>query len=178
MACAGDDSPGTWLLLLGGTLVKVISGGQTGVDQGSLDAAIHLGLEHGGWCPKGRRAENGKIPLKYQLQEADDWRYEQRTGWNIRDSGATVVLTDDPDNLGPGSLLTLKLARKLNKSAIVIQLGSPNAKARLLHFIEGVQTVNFAGGRESSHPGIQKRTFDFLVEALSGYAANSTSATG
>ena len=35
-------------------LEKIISGGQTGADQAALDAAIKLGIPHGGWIPKGR----------------------------------------------------------------------------------------------------------------------------
>lgn len=58
---------------------RVISGGQTGADRGGLDAAIDLGLPHGGFCPKGRRAEDGVIPGRYQLEETESADYTERT---------------------------------------------------------------------------------------------------
>jgi hypothetical protein len=73
--------------------VEIVSGGQTGADRATLNVAIALGLEHGGWCPKGWRAEDGSIDLRYQLKEATTSRYVRRTEWNVRDSDGTVIFT-------------------------------------------------------------------------------------
>lgn len=59
-----------------GIVEKIISGGQTGADRGGLDAAIALGIPHGGWCPKGRRAEDGKVPKRYRLRETSGANYQ------------------------------------------------------------------------------------------------------
>jgi hypothetical protein len=59
--------------------LKVISGGQTGVDRGALEAAMGMGIPHGGWCPRGRLAEDGIIPARYELWETDTADYAART---------------------------------------------------------------------------------------------------
>ena len=71
---------------------KIISGGQTGVDRAALDAALAAGIAVGGWCPKGRLAEDGPLPDHYPLEETPSRRYRQRTQWNVRDSDGTLVL--------------------------------------------------------------------------------------
>lgn len=76
------------------TLVdKIISGGQTGADRAALDWAIAIGVSHGGWCPKGRKAEDGEIDGRYNLRETPSADYPQRTEWNVRDSDGTGDLT-------------------------------------------------------------------------------------
>jgi len=77
-------------------IVKIVSGGQTGVDRAALDAAIHCGIPHGGWCPKGRRAEDGRIPDRYLLRETVSADYAARTEANVVDSDATLVLAPGP----------------------------------------------------------------------------------
>ena len=72
-------------------ITQIISGGQTGADRGGLDAAMALGIPHGGWCPKGRLAEAGRIPDKYNLQETSTKNYLQRTERNVIDSTATIL---------------------------------------------------------------------------------------
>ncbi len=67
-------------------LTKIISDGQTGADRTALDAAIEYGVPHGGWMPKGRRTENGRLPDRYILQETTNIGYPQRTELNILDS--------------------------------------------------------------------------------------------
>ena len=86
-------------------LAKIISGGQTGVDRAALDVAIAMGIPHGGWCPKGRRAEDGTIPARYHLAETRSAAYRQRTEWNVRDSEGTVIFTISPVLIG-GSMGT------------------------------------------------------------------------
>ena len=71
---------------------KIVSGGQTGVDRGALNAAIALGIEHGGWCPAGRVSEDGTIPSRYEMTETDSADYPTRTQQNVIDSDATLIL--------------------------------------------------------------------------------------
>ncbi len=80
---------------------KIMSGGQTGADRAALDFAIGHGIKHGGWCPKGRRAEDGAIDARYQLKETPSANFVQRTEWNTRDSDGTVVFSigENPDIL-------------------------------------------------------------------------------
>ena len=99
---------------------RIISGGQTGVDRAALDAAIELGIPHGGWCPRGRRAENGVIPSRYQLKEIEGIDYSERTRRNIVESDATLILTSGP--LQGGTLLTFNLCIKLSRPVRVVQL--------------------------------------------------------
>ncbi|MCC6355238.1 MAG: putative molybdenum carrier protein [Verrucomicrobiae bacterium] len=91
---------------------KIVSGGQTGADRAALDAAIALGIPHGGWCPKGRRAEDGRIPGRYRLAETPGANYLQRTEWNVRDSDGTVLFTLGKAATG-GSRKTIEIARRL-----------------------------------------------------------------
>ncbi len=87
----------------------VVSGGQTGADQGALDAALKLGHTCGGWCPMGRRSEAGRIPDRYPLQEHTSTKYPARTEANVRDSDGTLIFTyGEPTG---GTALTVKLAR-------------------------------------------------------------------
>ena len=90
------------------SLLKIVSGGQTGADRAGLDWAISMGIPHGGWCPRGRKAEDGVIPARYQLTETKSADYLTRTRWNVRDSNATVIFTLKP-TLSGGSLRTAGL---------------------------------------------------------------------
>jgi hypothetical protein len=101
-------------------LIKIISGGQTGVDRAALDVAIATGLSHGGWCPQGRRAEDGVIPLQYELQETQSSGFRQRTKQNVVDSDATLILSSG--ELMGGSLTTQEFAKKLARPYLVYDL--------------------------------------------------------
>ncbi len=94
--------------------LKIVSGGQTGADRAALDWAIKKGIPHGGWCPKGRKAEDGRIDAKYQLQDTPSSNYLQRTEWNVRDSDGTVILSIGK-RLSGNSSGTLELAIKHRK---------------------------------------------------------------
>jgi hypothetical protein len=114
---------------------KIVSGGQTGADRGGLDAAIELGIPHGGWCPKGRKAEDGAIPLTYDLTETGSADYRVRTEKNVLDSDATAIFTCG--ELSGGSKLTADLAEKHGKPWIHIDIlrGKMGAAADFYNFI-------------------------------------------
>lgn len=135
--------------------LRVVSGGQTGVDRAALDAAAALGLAIGGWCPRGRRAEDGPIPARYPLAETPGANYEQRTAWNVRDSDATLILHRGP--LSGGTALTADLARGLGRPLLTWDLCAPLAVAAVVDWLidHRVQVINCAGPRESGAPGIE-----------------------
>ena len=144
---------------------RIVSGGQTGADRAGLDWAIARGVEHGGWCPRRRTAEDGQIPLRYALTETPSSGYPQRTEWNVRDSDATVVFTISDDLTG-GSLLTVKCAAKLKKPCIHISARMhPKYLAQFLSQ-HSVRTLNVAGQRESNAPDIYGRVFEVLDASL------------
>ncbi len=146
----------------------IVSGGQTGADRGALDFAINHGYTHGGWAPRGREAEDGSIPLKYQLTELGEGGYRQRTRRNVKDSDGTLII-----NLGEldgGSLATLSFAQKIGKPHLVIQLdlgvSSENSASVLTWLREhSIKTLNVAGPRESKRLGIYRMT-GALLEAV------------
>jgi len=148
---------------------QIISGGQTGADRGGLDAAIALDLSHGGWCPRGRRAEDGIIPAKYKLVETSERDYRSRTIFNIRDSDATVVFVRLTPT--PGSALTLATAESQKKPCTLIDVSLPmdvsvdSVRGFLARWSTCVR-LNVAGTRESKASGIQVEVRDILVEAL------------
>lgn len=147
---------------------KIISGGQTGVDRTALDVALELGLPCGGWCPRGRRAEDGPLPERYPLSETPWHGYPQRTAWNVRDSDGTLVLT-----LGQadrGTALTIDLARRRKKPCLVLDL-TQSADVADVHAwarMHSIRMLNVAGPRESQCPGIQVRAAQFLREVFAG----------
>ena len=101
--------------------ITIVSGGQTGADRAALDWALAHRVECGGWCPKGRKAEDGPIDPKYPLIETPSAAYLQRTEWNVRDSDATVLFSIEPTLTG-GSLKTVGFARKhMNLTCIFAQ---------------------------------------------------------
>ncbi len=146
-------------------IVKIISGGQTGADRAALDWAIKNGIPHGGWCPKGRRAEDGAIPEQYLLQETPQPKYRQRTRWNVRDADATLIVTLAKDLTG-GSLVTFEYARRIARPCLHVFPGD-GWRERLKSFLKtnAVQTLNVAGPRRSSAPGIEEFVHDVLNEA-------------
>jgi hypothetical protein len=133
---------------------RIVSGGQTGVDRAALDAAIRHDISHGGWCPKGRRAEDGTIPARYLLRETASSNYPERTERNVVDSDATLVLNQGP--LDGGSLYTWELARQYRKPRFLIDLGSVVDPAVVRAWIgeSAIRVLNVAGPRESKRPGI------------------------
>jgi len=131
--------------------LTILSGGQAGVDRGALDAAIELGNPCGGWCPRGRRAEDGPIPPRYPLSEADGGDAE-RTRRNIEESDGTLILHRGA--LREGTLLTLEICRELGKPVCLVDAdtSSPTTAAvAAREFIEAhnIERLNVAGPRRS-----------------------------
>lgn len=146
---------------------KIISGGQTGVDRAALDVALELGIPCGGWCPKGRLAEDGRIPDRYSLVEMPTASYQDRTMKNVRESDATLILAVG-DKLEGGTLLTKRCALELHKPVFVVYLDQtfPSIEISYLRawFVQqNVKTLNVAGPRESKQPGIGHRAKGFLL---------------
>jgi putative molybdenum carrier protein len=146
---------------------KIISGGQTGVDRAALDAAMDLGLPCGGWCPKGRRAEDGVIPSRYPLQETSSAQYPQRTQWNVRDSDGTLILIQGQPKRN-GTALTIETAKRLRKPCLVLDLAAQPDLSIVQTWVERqtIQTLNVAGPRESTCPGIYAEARRFLTAFL------------
>jgi hypothetical protein len=145
---------------------KIVSGGQTGVDRAALDLAKDLGLELGGWCPKGRRAEDGIIPDEYPLKETPGRDYEQRTEWNVRDSDGTLILTTGkPEG---GTALTIETAQRLEKPFYVVDLLAKRNMASLQYWVEyeKIGILNVAGPRESRVPGVKAMATEFLKDLI------------
>jgi len=139
-------------------ITKIISGGQTGADRAGLDVALAHHVPHGGWCPKGRKSEDGPIDSKYDLTETPSANYLQRTEWNVRDSDGTIVFTMAEEITG-GSLRTIEFARKHNKPCLhVSKADSKQPESNLTEFIKqhGIKLLNIAGSRESKEPGINE----------------------
>ncbi len=152
-------------------LRKIISGGQTGADRAALDWAIKRGIPHGGWCPKGRRCEDGVIDQRYCLVETPSDDYSQRTEWNVRDSDATAVFSIRKELRG-GSLLTVELAYQYNKPVIHLcqEDEQTNHAQKLRSFIEkfGISVLNVAGPRASGEPDVYQFVLGVLDQALIG----------
>ena len=135
-------------------MLKVVSGGQTGVDRAALDAARAAGLPCGGWCPRGRLAEDGPIDPGYPLVETPSADYAQRTEWNVRDSDGTLVVVRG--RITGGTALTITLARQHGKPLLVVHLSRNPSPEEASRWIEagGLAVLNVAGPRESQRAGI------------------------
>ena len=154
-------------------LLRVVSGGQTGVDRAALDTAFALGIACGGWCPRGRKAEDGAIDQRYPLAETPSARYSQRTRWNVRDSDGTLILTEGPPT--GGTELTWRIAERLGRPCHVVDLSQTRAIVPVVSWIRsnGIEVLNIAGPRESTCPGIGKRAKKYLTGLLERWGGGS-----
>jgi hypothetical protein len=152
------------------TLKRIVSGGQTGVDRGALDAALAVGFECGGWVPGDRMAEDGVIADRYPLMVLPDGNYRQRTRLNVVDSDGTVIIYNEL--LEGGTRLTRNLCALLNRPYILIdarEIPDPNrAATAVLKFIERskIHTLNVAGPRESGWAAGHVFSFAVLREVI------------
>ena len=146
--------------------MKIISGGQTGADRAALDAAIELSIPHGGWLPRGRKAEDGPVPEYYRLQERASPKYRDRTRKNILDSDGTLIVSFGP--LTGGSALTEALAIRHDRPCLHLnmeQVSPGKAVAALEQWLQkfGISTLNVAGPRASGEPRIYETVKEMLL---------------
>jgi predicted Rossmann-fold nucleotide-binding protein len=145
---------------------KIVSGGQTGVDRAALDAAIELNITHGGWCPKGRKAEDGIIDSSYSLIETVTDNYIERTRLNVEDSDATLILYTG--TLEGGTKYTYDHATKIKKPVLLCDINNKNQIKDIIYWIatNKIQVLNIAGPRESKLPGIYLKSRHFITEFI------------
>ena len=145
--------------------LRVVSGGQTGVDRAALDAALARGVPVGGWCPAGRWAEDGPVPDRYPLRETGTADPAERTRLNVRDSDATLVLAPGP--VAGGTALTVEAARALGRPVLVVP-PRPDAVGGAVAWVGrgGVAVLNVAGPRESEAPGVYDAALAFVGAVL------------
>lgn len=149
-----------------GMVHQVVSGGQTGVDRAALDVAIELGIPHGGWCPRGRLAEDGVIPHRYELREMPSIHYADRTKQNVLDSDATLILYGK--SLSGGSALTRRLATEAGRPVLTISLDKEVDWQAVTDWFQQhpIRILNIAGPRASSSPRIYSKAKRFLRRLL------------
>ena len=151
-------------------LSKVISGGQTGVDRGALDAALEAGFPCGGWCPPGRAAEDGAIPARYPLSEMPAGGYRERTRRNVEESDGTLLLYFAA--LAGGTEQTRRDCVESGKPCRLIDAAEipPERAARLAaEFVarEEISMLNVAGPRASESPRAYAYAFETVTRLLS-----------
>jgi len=150
--------------------MKIISGGQTGADQGGLEAAAELGLDYGGAVPRGRRTERGPLSPRFaRMTELASGDYRERTIRNVLDADATVVFCSGA--IRGGTALTIQAARAAGKAHLPVNLAKldrEQAVREIRNWLERARpaVLNVAGPRESKSPGIRRRVREILIEAL------------
>lgn len=156
-------------------LSKIISGGQTGVDRAALEVALFLEIPHGGWCPKGRRAEDGPVPLMFDLVETASFNYAVRTEKNVVQSDGTLILFRNTITRGTG--LTVQFAKRHQRPYLCIDLAPlddqdsmaiEEMSAEILNWIgqNNINVVNVAGPRESTTPNINSQSHTLLLNTF------------
>jgi len=159
--------------------MKLLSGGQTGVDRAVLDVALARGIDYGGWCPRGGWAEDcpdppGLLARYPQLRETPLADPRQRTEWNVRDADACLVIVDTGGlGVSAGTTLATELAHRLRKPLLVVDLGEPNILGRAALWLRVQRTrrgdalaLAIGGPRESEAPGIYQRASRFIAALI------------
>jgi Circularly permutated YpsA SLOG family len=155
-------------------LVKIVSGGQTGVDRAALDVALHHGIDCGGWCPAGRLDEFGRIPDHYPVQELAAGGFTERTLQNVKDSDGTVIIY--ARELGGGTKQTVRFCVELKRpyqlidASITSAEDAGNSIADFIHS-HNIEVLNVAGPRQSEWPD----GYDYGLRALEGFLKSITS---
>ena len=149
-------------------IIKIVSGGQTGADRAGVDAAMEVGMPYGGWLPKGRMAEDGVVPARYDaMVEMTRGGYPKRTEQNVIDSDGTVIFSYG--KLSSGSALTRRLCKKQDKPFLYIDLGKetdPEESVNKWVVDHDINVLNVAGSRESKHPGIHDQVVGIIKRVL------------
>lgn len=149
--------------------IEIVSGGQTGVDRAALDAAFELGVPCGGWCPRRRLAEDGRIPERYPLKELDVGAYAARTKQNVLDSDGTLIVFFD--QMEGGTALTTRYCARYNKPCELIdgaEVLLQRAAERIQRFVttRAIRVLNVAGPRASTEPRAYCYTYAVLTAFL------------
>lgn len=145
---------------------RVLSGGQTGVDRAALDVALELGIPCGGWVPRGRLDERGRIPDRYpNLRETATPEWSERTEANVRDSDGTLIISRGP--LTGGSRHTAVVAGRTGRPHLHVDLDELSEEdaveaVRAWLRAEDVDVLNVAGPRASKDPGLYDRAVSLL----------------
>lgn len=151
--------------------LKIISGGQTGVDRAALDFALEYKIPCGGWCPKGRTAEDGIIDPSYPLRESESSDPVVRTRMNVTDSEAVLAFVDE--KMDEGTIAAVDCAEETGKPLFVVylQMNLADQEEGLDQFLNEnrIHTINIVGARESNSPGIYHKTMHFLGELFWKY---------
>lgn len=152
--------------------MKIISGGQTGVDRAALDVALTHEIPCGGWCPEGRLDEFGRIPERYPVQELPNADFDERTLRNVIDSDATVIFLNG--EIRGGTEHTLRSCRAYNRPHLLIdaaKVSVDDAATRIGHLIGAtpVEKLNVAGPRESEW----REGYDYAFAALEIFLQSS-----
>jgi hypothetical protein len=145
--------------------LRIISGGQTGVDRAALDVALAFGLPYGGWLPKGRRTEDGALPDTYKMKEMPTADYSGRTEQNVIDSQGTLIICRGKPK--GGTELTQALAVRHHRPCLHVDPSSINvfqAAKNISTWIsqQGIEVLNVAGPRNSEDPEIYTLTVKIL----------------
>lgn len=154
--------------------LRIVSGGQTGVDRAALDAALAAGAPCGGWCPGGRMAEDGPLDARYPLREIPGAGYIERTRANVADSDGSLILHGGP--LEGGTLQTRRFCAELGKPCLVIareQFDEERAAAEIARFIarHDIRSLNVAGPRASKQPALYAYARGVIGRLLAAAAA-------
>lgn len=158
---------------------SIISGGQTGVDRAALDSAIALNIKHNGWCPKGRKAEDGEISSHYHLQETESEDYSERTLLNIEHSDGTLIFVPSlPITVNDGTILTIKEVYAKKKPHLIIDLSQQHDITNILKawiLKNNIKILNVAGPRESQCPGVYTKVCHIFTPALEKITQDTSS---
>ncbi len=143
---------------------KIISGGQTGVDRAVLDACLKYSFPCGGWCPHGRKAEDGKIPSNYPLHEMKESEYAARTRKNVSESDGTLILA--PEKLQGGTFLTKQFSIEESKPVRIIRPDTNPGRLLTWLAINNITILNIAGPRQSEWPDAYSSAYRFTTELI------------
>ena len=144
--------------------MKIISGGQSGVDRAALDFAIEHDIECGGWCPKGRLAEDGVISKIYPLEETKSADYKERTRLNVEDSDGTLIILQN--KMDTGTNYTIEVLKEIKKPYLIINTTDTDNVKKVTEWLNQwkINVLNIAGPRESNSRGIYNQSKVILKE--------------